>query len=180
MNFTFSFNDVFSNVSAAVTIFHIEQGYKDETSYQEYIKKNNELELKSEYTTNLKGAAVILSNEFEQKLVNKFSKIAAWLCAVMLLGARFAISSRSDGVIPTASAAEPSYKMSDEYKAGRFYKNFTSVKLTGDERKDVIEENKDQKIIFLLLSSFKAKYVNIKVDISKIDCGAVSAFLYTN
>lgn len=67
--------DVFSNVSAAVTIFHIEQGYKDETSYQEYIKKNNELELKSEYTTNLKGAAVILSNEFEQKLVNKFSKI---------------------------------------------------------------------------------------------------------
>ena len=41
-------------------------------------------------------------------------------------------------VIVSASAAEPSYAMSEQYKSGRFYKNFMSVKLTGDQRKDVI------------------------------------------
>lgn len=56
----------------------------------------------------------------------------------MLLGAIFAVCSQKTDVVLSAGAAEPSYKMSEQYKAGRFYKNFISVKLTGDERKDVI------------------------------------------
>lgn len=66
-------------------------------------------------------------------------KLCAALCAVVLFGAAFAAVSPKD--VPfavTASAAEATYQMTDEYMAGRFYKNFTEVKRTGDQRKDVI------------------------------------------
>lgn len=70
--------------------------------------------------------------------VNKFAKIAALLCATILFGVIFAVGVPCDKAIITATAAEPSYQMSEGYMSGKFYKNFTDVKLTGDERKDVI------------------------------------------
>lgn len=68
----------------------------------------------------------------------KFAKIAAVLCAVVFLGVAFAAAAPHTDPILTANAAQPSYDMSDAYKASNFYKNFISVTLTGDQRKDVI------------------------------------------
>ena len=70
--------------------------------------------------------------------VRKFTKIAAGLCAVVFLGIAFAAVAPGTDPIITANAAQPSYEMSDVYKASKFYKNFTAVTLTGDQRKDVI------------------------------------------
>jgi len=71
--------------------------------------------------------------------VKTFAKISAALCAAVLAGVIFAASLPAcDGLIVPVNAAQPSYKMTEEYKSGRFYENFTSVKLTGDERRDVI------------------------------------------
>ena len=68
-----------------------------------------------------------------------FLKLSAALCAVILLGAWLCyIPAGKGGAVLSASAATPSYQMSEGYKSGRFYKNFTSVKLTGDQRKDVL------------------------------------------
>ncbi len=66
-------------------------------------------------------------------------KLSATLCAVILAGMTFAaMFSERDALVMNASAAEPSYEMTDTYKNSKFYANFKSVKLTGDQRKDVI------------------------------------------
>lgn len=70
--------------------------------------------------------------------VRRFAKLSAVLCAVVLFGIAFAASMPGTDPILTASAAQPSYEMSEAYKESKFYKNFTSVTLTGDQRKDVI------------------------------------------
>jgi len=71
--------------------------------------------------------------------VKTFMKLSMALCAVLTVAILFASGlAQGGGLVLTASAAEPTYDMSDEYKSGKFYKNFTSVKLTGDQRKDVI------------------------------------------
>jgi len=68
-----------------------------------------------------------------------FARLCAALCAVVLFGVAFAVfTPESAPLALPASAAEATYQMTDEYMAGRFYKNFTAVERTGDERKDVI------------------------------------------
>lgn len=72
-------------------------------------------------------------------MVKMFVRLCAALCAVVLFGVAFAaVSPNRDPLAVTASAAEATYQMTEEYMAGRFYKNFTEVKRTGDQRKDVI------------------------------------------
>ncbi len=44
----------------------------------------------------------------------------------------------SDVLAVSVSAADPSYKMTETYKSSKFYDNFTAVKLTKDQRKDVV------------------------------------------
>ncbi|MBQ4091664.1 MAG: CHAP domain-containing protein [Clostridia bacterium] len=68
-----------------------------------------------------------------------FARLCAALCAVVLFGVAFAVFTPDSAPLALpASAAEATYQMTDEYMAGRFYKNFTAVERTGDERKDVI------------------------------------------
>jgi hypothetical protein len=70
-------------------------------------------------------------------MVKMFVRLCAALCAVVLFGVAFAaVSPNRDPLAVTASAAEATYQMTEEYMAGRFYKNFTEVKRTGDQRKD--------------------------------------------
>ena len=70
--------------------------------------------------------------------VKLFSKISAALCAVILFGVLFSLLSPTGNVALSVNAAKPSYNMSEAYKASKFYKNFIDVKLTNDQRKDVI------------------------------------------
>ena len=65
--------DLFRNVSVAVSIFNSPKDYIGNTNYKEYIKKNNEFILQSEYSDNLRNSLIIASSKGEQSLLNKFS-----------------------------------------------------------------------------------------------------------
>ena len=56
-----------------------------------------------------------------------YKKIAALIaacCLVLSLGVFFT---------PSVSAVEETYEMSDEYKSSKYYQNFKSVTLSGDQ-----------------------------------------------
>lgn len=59
----------------------------------------------------------------------KFAAVLAVLCLVLCAGIVFA---------PQASAVEETYSVSAQYKSSKYYDNFKSVTLSGDQAKDVI------------------------------------------
>lgn len=69
---------------------------------------------------------------FIGELIMNYKKIAALIavsCLVLSLGVFFT---------PSVSAVEETYDMSDEYKSSKYYQNFKSVTLSGDQASDVI------------------------------------------
>ena len=69
----------------------------------------------------------------------KFVRVMAILLAVVFSGIAYSTSTKTSSPIALGvSAAGSDYKMTDEYKASRFYKNLTSLSLSGDGARDVV------------------------------------------
>ena len=66
-------------------------------------------------------------------------KICVCLFAVILSGGgySFAVREKTPFVLETGAISEP-YRMTGGYKSGKYYKNLTSLSLSGDEARDVL------------------------------------------
>ena len=69
----------------------------------------------------------------------RFAKVFACLLAVIVAGGVYAaLGGDADIVALETSAAAAKYNMTNEYKSGRFYKNLTSLSLSGDGARDTV------------------------------------------
>ena len=69
----------------------------------------------------------------------RFIRVFACLLAVIVAGGICAsLSGGADIVALETSAAAAKYNMTNEYKSGRFYKNLTSLSLSGDGARDTV------------------------------------------
>lgn len=69
----------------------------------------------------------------------KFFRVLTALIAVIVMGGIYAGVSKSEEVLSIeVSAASAQYDVTSEYRSGRFYKNLTSLSLSGDGARDVV------------------------------------------
>ena len=69
----------------------------------------------------------------------RFAKVFACLLAVTVAGGVYAsLGGDADIVALETSAAAAKYNMTNEYRSGRFYKNLTSLSLSGDGARDTV------------------------------------------
>ena len=69
----------------------------------------------------------------------KIIKICVCLFAVIIAGGFYSFSGRGEApiMLSTGAVFQP-YRMTDGYKSGKYYKNLTSLSLSGDEARDVL------------------------------------------
>lgn len=69
----------------------------------------------------------------------KIVKICVCLFAVILAGGIYSFSGGgATSILLNVGAVSEPYRMTDEYKSGKYYKNLSSLSLSGDEARDVL------------------------------------------